>query len=214
VRANALWSLGRVGSLAERELAVAALRDPDVGVAGNAAVALGRIAARAAKAGEAQGALCGALSDARSYVRVDALHALRLLRQPCPGNTIAHLALGDRSWRVRLGAADLLGELAQRADPSAAATMRRVLERCAAEDRDALVAAHCRAPRKPVEGHDDVVVFVVPNGRTAPEARAVFALELSDGALRLGVSDRRGAIFELAAPRGSLRLAEPAALAP
>ena len=37
-----------------------------------------------------------------------------------------------------------------------------------------------------------------------------FALLRADGLVRLGVSDRRGQVFEVAAPRGALSLLEPA----
>ena len=214
VRANALWSLGRVGGEGERELVASGLHDLDVAVAGNAAVALGRIALRKPAAGDATGPLCAALADYRSYVRVDALVALRWLHKDCPGNQVTRLGLSDRSWRVRVAAADLLGELGRGAAPGTASPATRALARCAAEDKDASVAAHCRRARSPIDGSDDLLVFVVPAGRSAPEPRGVFALELGDGALRLGVSDRRGALFELGAPRGAVRLAEPAALAP
>ena len=43
--------------------------------------------------------------------------------------------------------------------------------------------------------------------------RAPFALVLPDGLMRLGVTDRRGALFEQAAPRGEVMLEVPAPLA-
>jgi hypothetical protein len=58
-----------------------------------------------------------------------------------------------------------------------------------------------------------LTVFVVPDGSTAPVARAPFALVLADGTLRLGISDRRGVLFEAQAPDGEVELAVPAALA-
>jgi HEAT repeat protein len=214
VRANALWSIGRVGGEAERTTCTESLRDVDVAVAGNAAVALALIAVRKPIAGDLASPLCVALGDYRSYVRVNALVGLRLLGKQCAGTEVTRLLLGDRSWRVRQAAADLLGERMQGARPSGSSTDARALARCAAEDKDATVAAHCRERRAVPQGTDDVLVFVVPVGRSAPEPRSPFALERADGSLRLGVSDRRGALFELAAPRGTIRLAEPAALAP
>ncbi len=62
-------------------------------------------------------------------------------------------------------------------------------------------------------GTDDVAVYVVPDGRGAPLARAPFALVRPDGLLRLGLADRRGEVFEAATPRGVIRLGVPAALA-
>ena len=89
----------------------------------------------------------------------------------------------------------------------------RALRRCAAEDTHAAVAAQCRASRPASGGRDDVLIFVVPDGRTEPTPRAPFALVRPDGTLRLGVADRRGGLFERGAPRGELSLAVPAALA-
>ena len=63
------------------------------------------------------------------------------------------------------------------------------------------------------DGSDDVAVYVVPDGRNAPLPRAPFALVRADGLLRLGLADRRGEIFEAGTPRGTIRLAVPAALA-
>ena len=58
-----------------------------------------------------------------------------------------------------------------------------------------------------------LIVFVVPDGGDAPKARAPFALVLPDGTMRLGVADRRGAVFEGAALSGEVSLAVPAPLA-
>jgi hypothetical protein len=57
------------------------------------------------------------------------------------------------------------------------------------------------------------VVFVVPDGSTSPVARLPFALVLADGLMRVGLADRRGAVFEARAPRGRVELAIPAAMA-
>jgi hypothetical protein len=59
----------------------------------------------------------------------------------------------------------------------------------------------------------DVAVLVVNTGETTPVARAPFALVRSDGFIRSGTSDRRGAVWEAAAPRGPLRLTLPGVFA-
>src|SRR5690606_30343590 len=100
-------------------------------------------------------------------------------------------------------------------DPEA----QRALWRCAVEDRDATVADLCKVRPASSPGKaspralDDVLVYVVPHGATVPTARAPFALVLPDGTMRLGVADRRGAVFVKDVPGGTLALAVPAALA-
>jgi hypothetical protein len=49
-------------------------------------------------------------------------------------------------------------------------------------------------------------------GVSEPLPRAPFALLLADGTLRMGNADRRGAVFEAAAPAGVVSLLVPAAL--
>jgi len=229
VRTNAVWSLSIMGSPAALKPLLPLLADLDVGVAGNAAVAIGRIAGRArqpaggagkgAPAGqEVVTALCNALSDYRSYVRANSLVGLRFAGAWCEGSKVRHLLSRDRSWRVRLAAADLLRARLRAApagqDKAQVKLAGRALARCAAEDKDATVAAHCAAGQPPPGKPKPVMIYVVPDGRTAPTPRTPFALVLGDGALRLGVADRRGALLEHAAPSGVLRLAVPAALAP
>ncbi len=99
------------------------------------------------------------------------------------------------------------------ASPATVAT--RALRRCVNEEKVHRVAKRCEAAAPPV---GDVrtfplIVFVVPDGGDAPKARAPFALVLPDGTMRLGVADRRGAVFEGAALSGEVSLAVPAPLA-
>ncbi|WP_437959115.1 HEAT repeat domain-containing protein [Sorangium sp. So ce119] len=215
VRANAIWSLGAVGEGDALPLLPPLLEDPDAAVAGNAAGAIGRIAARAGQPARAAAALCGALSDARPYVRANALAGLTVARARCDGAAARDLLARDPAEAVRLAAADHLAQGGADAD-------RRALARCASEDRNATVAvrcAHAAPPRAPASGAEDVVVFVVPFdagrdgvARDAPAPRAPFALVRADGLMRLGVADRRGELFERGAPRGPIRLAVPAPL--
>ncbi|WP_434046401.1 MULTISPECIES: HEAT repeat domain-containing protein [Sorangium] len=215
VRANAIWSLGAVGDKDALPLLAPLLKDPDAAVAGNAAGAIGRIAARAGQPARAAAALCGALSDARPYVRANALAGLTVARARCDGAAARDLLARDPAEAARLAAADHLAQGGDDAD-------RRALARCASEDRNATVAmrcAHAVPPRAPPAGAEDVVVFVVPfdagrdgAARDAPAPRAPFALVRADGLMRLGVADRRGELFERGAPRGPIRLAVPAPL--
>ncbi len=118
----------------------------------------------------------------------------------------------DPSEAARLAAADYLARAVARAGDKADAADVRALSRCASEERDAAVATRCGAPLEVPAGTADVAVYVVPDGRSVPLARAPFALVRADGLVRLGLADRRGELFESGAPRGTIRLAVPAAL--
>jgi HEAT repeat protein len=219
VRANAVWSLGELGHVPALERFVALLGDLDVNVAANAAAAIGRVARTGGDGARTVAALCAALDDSRSYVRANTLVALRALGARCPNDTPRLALQADRSWRVRLAAAEWAWQAgdagaASGNEKTVATKARRALARCAREDRDAAVAARCAtAPTWPTE-RDSVLVYVVPYGATTPVPHAAYALELGNGSLRLGTADRRGALFERAAPRGAVRLGEPGALAP
>ena len=190
--------------------------DPDVAVAGNAAAALGRLAAR-----EKDPTLAlprpsaPPLEDARPYVRANALEASPRGGAACEPAALRDLVLRDSSSAVRRAAADAVrATLVTSSDAAVATDAKRALARCAGEDRDASVAASCTSA--PIEaGHvrEDVTVYVVPDGGSTPLGRAPYALLRTDGFLRLGVANRRGELFELGLPRGAIRLAVPAALA-
>ena len=214
VRANAAWSLGTVGAKGSLAVLGRLTGDPDVAVAGNAVASLGRIAGRAAAAGEVAKGLCAALGDARPYVRANALLGLSVAGATCEPGTASDLLARDSSESVRLAAADYLARAASGA--SAEAADKRALVRCVSEEKDARVAGRCAKPApttKPDATLDDIAVYVIPDGRRAPEPRSPFALVRADGLMRLGLADRRGEIFETAAPAGVIRLAVPAALA-
>jgi HEAT repeat protein len=206
VRANAVWSLGYSGGAGEIATLRAALRDRDVGVSGNAAVALARVAQRV-RSSEARH-LCGALADARSYVRANALSALALAGQRCANGRERELLQQDASEVVRRAAAWLI----QRTRAPTAED-RSVLARCAREEPASEVARACsEPPPRPTGRHEPLTVYVVPMGVTEPVPRAPFALLLPDGTVRMGNADRRGAVFEGAAPAGVVSLLVPAAL--
>jgi hypothetical protein len=212
VRANAAWSLGAVGKKEHLALLQTLVEDADGAVAGDAAAAIGRIAAREGQPERAAAALCPALAQERPYVRANALEALSLAGARCEAGVVRDRLARDPSEAARLAAADYLARAVARAGDKADAADVRALSRCASEERDAAVATRCGAPIEVPTGTADVAVYVVPDGRSTPLARAPFALVRADGLVRLGLADRRGELFESGAPRGTIRLAVPAAL--
>ncbi|MBI5536245.1 MAG: HEAT repeat domain-containing protein [Deltaproteobacteria bacterium] len=211
VQANAIWSLGTIGDAADVPSLVKLMSHRDVAVAGNAVASIGRIASRDKRADAQQ--LCPALDDARSYVRANALAALGVAGARCSnGDKERSLLLADASTVVRSAAAGLLRKVSS----SDGAADSRALRRCLYDDKSGAVAAECR-PRPAAratrgQAAEPVLVFVVPDGRSAAQPRAPFALVLSNALMRLGIADRRGAVFEGAAPRGEVTLAVPATL--
>lgn len=47
---------------------------------------------------------------------------------------------------------------------------------------------------------------MIPEGSTTPRPRAPYVLELADGLLHAGSTDRRGAVFDPVAPSGEVSL--------
>jgi len=211
VQANAVWSIGTTGDASDIAAVAKLAQHRDVAVAGNAVAAIGRIVSRH-KGADAQ-ALCSSLDDGRTYVRANALAALAVASQRCDkGEKERGLLASDPAPQVRAAAAALLRKV-----PSQdAGADSRALRRCLFDDKNGSVAAECkeRPAAASVRGPatEPIVVFVVPDGRSTPQARAPFALVMADGLLRFGIADRRGAVFEPAAPRGQVRLAVPATL--
>ncbi|MET0791139.1 MAG: HEAT repeat domain-containing protein, partial [Polyangiaceae bacterium] len=203
VRANAAWSLSEVGSAAERPALEAALNDSSVAVAGNALQALARIASRGH--GSAIALACPRLADPRAPLRALALRALRLTGERCEHGEEADALVRDRSEWVRQSAAALLRDVPR--GPADAVALARARDR----DPSGAVAAECEAPSpvKP-DGVEATQVVVIQAGEDLPRPSQPFALLRADGLVRLGVSDRRGQVFEVAAPRGALSLLEPA----
>lgn len=203
VRANAAWSLGfaaAVDGSAARTALGRALRDRDASVVGNAAVAIGRLAR--GQASSAASALCGPLlSDPRATVREQALRGLALARASCSDGAAGRLLARDPRARVRRAAAELLLRT------SSGAADQRLLARCRDSDPHALVAETCGLPARPdIAQAEPATVLIVPSSGDEPTPGAPFALLLADGALRLGVADRRGAAHEPRAPSGSIEL--------
>ena len=211
VQANAVWSIGLTGDASDIPALTKLAQHRDVAVAGNAVAAIGRIVSKQ-KGADGQ-ALCSALDDGRTYVRANALAALAVASQRCDkGDKERGLLASDPAPQVRAAAAALL----RRVPSQDAAADSRSLRRCLFDDKNGSVAAECKESpaASPARGpaSEPIVVFVVPDGRSTPQARSPFALVLADGLMRFGIADRRGAVFEPAAPRGLVRLAVPATL--
>lgn len=208
VRANAVWSLGAVGSTAVLGKLVALRTDPDLAVAANAVAAAARIAAR--NDADIAAALCAALDDDRGLVLANTLSGLRWLGIQCPEPEAAAWWLEHHSSEeVRLAAARLLRDRWTTVAPGA-------LSHCAAKDVSGRVALECASPSIEVAMNDrvsDVGVLVVNTGETEPAPLSPFALVRADGFIRSGSADRRGAVWEASAPRGPLRLTLPGVFA-
>jgi cellulose synthase operon protein C len=203
VRANAAWSLGEVGSAAETPALERALNDADANVAGNSLEALARIAARTK--GHVALQACPRVMDPRSVLRAVALRALRFTGERCEhGEELVALSR-DRADFVRESAAALLRDVPRgKRDAEALARARD-------GDPSGAVASECEEQSPPApDGVEPTVVVVIPAGEDLPEAAQPFALLRADGLVRLGVSDRRGQVFEFAAPHGALSLVESA----
>jgi len=181
----------------------------DAEVAGNAAGAIARLARRLPKLAPGAPspvatAACPMLGDGRALVRANALAALAHVARRCnDGRVERKLLVEDASDLVR-------GDAARALLAAPIAEDRVALDRCAAADRSAEVARACRPalhPPLPALPPRAVTVFVVGEGATsAARPRASYVLEYADGVLRSGAADRRGAIFEPAAPAGEVIL--------
>jgi HEAT repeat protein len=204
VRAQAAWSLGNVGApVAVSALAQLLRGDPDGAI--DATAAIGRIAARARAPEASVAALCPLLTDTRPYVRANALAGLALAGARCGDGRAARAALeSDASDAVRAAAALTVARaLRESAD-------RRALDRCASSDNAGFVARRCRTPPpSPTRSHA-LEVYIVADLTSTPRPRAAYALELADGLIRVGLSDRRGAAFDPVAPEGDVTLRRPA----
>lgn len=206
VRANAVWSLGLVGTAEDVPSLASLVTDRDISVAANAAAAIVRLASDPQQEVVA-GALCQTLQNASAYVRVNALLGLAQLGVSCRGEAATWLLMHHPVPVVRQAAA--VYHLRQRERSGRA---RDLLRRCVAHDIDAEVARTCEQGPGWVERPSEAVtLFVVPDSQVRPVAKAPFALRLGNGFLRLGWADRRGALSEYA-PSGPVRLEVPAQL--
>lgn len=215
VRANAAWSLGGVGDVDALPLLIAALREPDVAVVANAAASVARIGARAKVLVTPE--LCRLLEHPRSYVRANALAGLRVVNDRCKSKTELWLLRHDPSAVVRQRAASLVIAVPRTGVPDDASA----LGLCLKEETHGSVATACAGPRSTLSRPGasssqtgTVIVFVSPAVGGAPVPLSPYALQFADDLLRLGVSDRRGAVYAAGAPAGKVRLRVPEALTP
>jgi HEAT repeat protein len=208
VRAQAAWALGTLGGPADIAPLASLARGPDGDAATDATAAIGRIARRALAANHTDGTvatiLCALAGDSRPPVRANALAALALAGARCGDGAPERKALAeDPSEDVRAAAA-----LAVQTAPTPDDT--RALERCTRSDPSGSVAAHCRTHAAARTRAHAALVYVVPEGSSTPRPGAAYAMLLADGLVRAGTTDRRGAVFDPAAPEGEVTLRRPA----
>jgi hypothetical protein len=210
--------LGSVGDASVVPDLVRAARDAgaDTDVAVNASGGLARIAARTK---QVEG-LCPLLAATAPWTRANALVGLGLAGGRCgDGASERQLLLSDRDEGVRIAAARVIaagsGREADRMPASGDRLRqdgdRRALSECLLRERVPRVAALCRAEGPVVpdaKSGEATLVFVVHEGATA-KPLTPYALLFSSGLVRVGVSDRRGAVFEAAPPGESITLAAP-----
>jgi HEAT repeat protein len=211
VRAEAAWSLGEIGGLAELPALRGVFAAPDAAPAIDATAAIARILASARKPEAAATELCPLLGDDRAYVRANALAGLALVGSRCGDGAVERRRLLTDVTAVRASAARAIAQRSLGPEDLGA------LERCRATDASGAVASLCRAVKAPapaptpgasggVPPREAVEVYVVGDVGKAPEPAAPYVLSLSDGFLRAGKCDRRGATFEAAAPGGDVSL--------
>ncbi len=189
--------MAEVGTERERPQLEAALNDSDVAVAGNALQALARIAARAH--GSLAALVCPRLGDPRASQRALSLRALRLTSERCEHGEEANALARDRSEFVRQSAAALLRDVPR--GPADEVALARARD----HDPSGAVAVECEAktPLKP-SAVESTQVVVIPGGVKmcrGPRSRSRCCGPMAwCGSV---VSDRRGQVFEVAAPRGA-----------
>jgi HEAT repeat protein len=223
-RAQAAWSLGALGDATDiPRLETIAREDarpagsalhlaPAAGIDAecNAAAAIGRIAARVHAADAASHALCplvGSPANARAYVRANALAGLALAAARCADGAAARGLLADDPSEDTRAAAALFLSRAPSADDA------RALDRCARGDPSGLVATRCRTRTVLPSRAHPALVYVVAEGATTPRPGSAYAMLMADGTLHVGITDRRGAVFDPVAPEGDVTLRKPSALA-
>jgi len=205
VRANAVWSAGRLAGPEILPILLGSLEDADPAVAANAAVAVGRIAARSKT--DVHRVLCQLLDHTRAAVRASAANGLAIAKQRCEDGREQKLLSSDPSRTVRAAAARLI-ETTERDQAD-----RLALDDCRNNETSALVLRAC-APSATNRSRSSgpLLVFATPAGQARPVPRAAFGLRLPNGWTRYGVCDRRGAVFEADAESGTVQLQTPAAL--
>jgi HEAT repeat protein len=202
VRAQAAWTLGALGDASDEAALVALTQSADLDAATNATAALARIAGRLHAVDLAVRALCplSAGGERRPSVRANAVAGLGLAGARCGDGGAERLALAqDPSEDVRAAAANALWR-------SPGVDDAKALELCGRSDPSGAVAARCRARTASPAGVHPLLVYVVPDGATGPRPGSHYATLMSDGLLHCGITDRRGALFDPAAPGGTVTL--------
>lgn len=203
VRAAAAWSLGVFPTQAPAsafERALAGTEDHADAVAANAMASVARLASRHPEGGLR--ALCEGLRHAHAHVRANALLGLDRLGKRCGDGALERALLrSDPSETVRSAAVRLIS----RVPMDDGARDHFALARCLDTETSRNIAARCgAAPNQDPAGggQHPILFFVIAPGQDEPLPSASFAAKLSDGFVRSCVTDRRGAVFEAAAPSG------------
>jgi len=200
VRSQAAWGLGTLGTSTDLVRLGPLVDATDLEVAVDAVAAVGRIAARERAPESAVQWLCPILAHGSTFARVNALAGLANAHARCPGGDPERTRLAeDPSEEVRAAAARAVTTDATPDD-------LRALERCSRADPSTLTAARCRSSPPPTAERGPLLVYVVPEGSRVPRPDAFYGALGSDGWLRLGQADRRGAFFDPVAPKGAVRL--------
>jgi len=211
VRGQAAWTLGTIGDATDAPRLLALVHSSDLDTATNATGSIGRIASRAHAPDLAAQVLCPLGTEPRASVRANALVGLGLAGARCGDGAAERRALGeDPSEEVRAAAARAMTSAKAPGAPSAEDA--RVLDLCARTDPSGAVAARCRNAAEPPGASHPLLVYLVPDGAASPRPGSSFALLMPDGLLHLGASDRRGAVFDPAAPEGRITLQPATAL--
>jgi HEAT repeat protein len=201
VRAEAAWSMGEIGDLAELGTLAPLARAPDGDPAINAAGAIARILSRAHAPERAVAWLCPLLDDPRSHVRANAAAGLALSLTRCGDGAKERRMLADDAEPARLAAARAISRR-----PLGVADSR-ALDRCATSDPSGAVARRCSEDgASPPGSTRPVELYVASDTAPEPHPGSSFIAEFADGLLRAGQTDRRGAAFDAAAPRGDVSL--------
>lgn len=202
VRSQAAWSLGSTGDASDASRLEPLTRAPEPDVAANATAALGRIAARLAASARKPitDRLCALEADARPLVRANAIGALALAQARCQNGDPERRALQeDAADVVRAAAARALSKNPSPDD-------RRALDACEISDRSGSVARLCRSRPTATPKKTHAALVYVADATGLPKPAISFGLVNALGLIRLGTTDRRGAVFDPVAPEGELSL--------
>ena len=206
VVADAAWSLGAIGDPFDLTGLDGVASGENADAAVDAVAAEARIVARANLADGASRWLCPKIADATPYKRANALAGLAMAGARCGDGAVERAELLDDAHEEVRSAA------AMAVQRSARAMDQRALERCANADPSSAVASRCARRVERSSRTHAALVYAVPEGVETPRPSAAYAMLFANGTIRAGTTDRRGAVFEPAAPEGDVTLRRPAAL--